>query len=84
MTQNRAAALRDIARPWLVDGELHRRRHLLYGEPLDLVNVLGYLGGRITSAKDGGDGHGGSVELDGGATPVVDTATQSKARTSIY
>jgi len=46
--------------------------------------MLGYLGGRITDAKDSGDGHGGSAELDGGATPAVATATQSKARTSIY
>ena len=84
MTQNRAAALHDTARPWLVDGELHQRWHLLYGEPLDLAHVLGYLGGRITDAKDGGDGHGSSAELDGGATPAEATAMQSKAWTSIY
>ena len=76
MTQNRVA-------PWLVGGELHQRRHLLYGEPLDPAHTLGYLGGWIIDAKDGGDGHGGSAELDDGATPTVATAMQSKARTSI-
>ena len=76
--------LLDIARPWLVDGELHRRRHLHYGDLLDLAHTLGYLGGRINSAKDGGGGHGGWAELDGGAMLAVDTAMQSKAWTSIY
>ena len=46
--------------------------------------MLGYLGGRITDAKDGGDGHGGSAELDDGATLAVATTTQSKARMSIF
>ena len=52
-------------------------------DPHDPAHTLGYLGERITDAKDGGDGHGGSAKLDGGATLAVDTATQSKARMSI-
>ena len=83
MTQNRGVALPDTARPRLVDGELHRRRHLLYGEPLDPAHTVGYLGGRITDAKDSGDGHGGSAEMDGGATPVVTMAAPTKAQMSI-
>ena len=37
----------------------------------------------MTDAKDGGDGHGCSAELDGGVTPAVATATPTKARMSI-
>ena len=83
MTQNRAAALRDIVRPWLVDGELHRRWHLLYGEPLDPAHPLGYLGGRITDAKDGNDGHGGTAVWVDGAMPAVTMVAPTKAQTSI-
>ena len=45
---------------------------------------MGYLGGRINGAKDDDGGHGGSAELDDGATPVVAMAMQAKAQTSIY
>ena len=41
-----------------------------------MANVLGYLGGQITDAKDGGDSHGGTAELDNDATPAVATAMQ--------
>ena len=37
-----------------------------------------------TGNGDGGDDHGGSVELDGDATPAVATMMQSKAWASIY
>ena len=53
----------DAVRPRLVAGELHRRRHLVYGDPLDLAHMLGYLGGRNTGAKDDGVGHGGMAAL---------------------
>ena len=43
-----------------------------------------YLGGRMTDAKYGGDGHGGSAELDGGATPAETMEMQKQAWTCIY
>ena len=53
----------DAVRPRLVTGELHQRWHLVYDDPLDLAHTLGYLGGRITGAKDDGVGHGGTAAL---------------------
>ena len=50
----------------------------------DLAHRLHYLVGPLVGASDDGGDHGGSEELDGGATPVETTATPSKARTSIY
>ena len=35
------AALLDAVWPEFVDGELHRRRHLDYCDPLDLAHTLG-------------------------------------------
>ena len=84
VTQNRVAALHDIARPWLVDGELHRRWHHYYCDPRDLAHRLSYLVGLLAGANDDGGGHGGSEELDGGATPVEATAVPTKAWMSIY
>ena len=66
MSQRNKAGQRrwnDAVQPRLVDGELHRRRHLVYGDPLDLAHTLGYLGGRITGAKDDGVSHGGTAAL---------------------
>lgn len=37
----------------------------------------------MTDAKYGGDGHGGSAELDGGVTPAKAMEMQKQARTSI-
>ena len=82
--RSRAAALRDIARPWLVDSELHRQRHHYYGDPRDLAHRLSYLVGPLVGANDDGGDHGGSAELDGGAMPVEAMVMQSKARTSFY
>ena len=76
--------LLDIARPRLIDGERHRRRHLLYGDLLNLAHTLGYLGGRINGAKDDDGGHGSSAVRVDSATSAVTTVTQDKARTSIY
>ena len=50
---------------------------------LDQAHRLHHLTGPIVDASDDGGGHGGSAELDGGATLAMDTATQSKARMSI-
>ena len=52
-------------------------------DQLDQAHRLHYLAGPIVDASDDGGGHGGSKELDGGATPVETTTTPSKARTSI-
>jgi len=38
----------------------------------------------MTDAKYGGDGHGGSAELDGGATPAETMEMQKQAWTCIY
>ena len=69
----------DAVRPRLVAGELHRRRHLVYGDPLDLAHPQSYLGGRIIGAKDDGVGHGGTTVLHGVCRPSPATARPSRA-----
>ena len=73
----------DAGQPVFTDGDISGDGTSTTMNPLDLAHMLGYLGGRITEAKDGGNGHGGSAELDGGATPAVTTVAPTKARTSI-
>ena len=53
-------------------------------DPHYLPDLLTYLTEPIVEAKHGGGSHGGTTELDGGATPVVTTETQITTRRSIY
>ena len=50
---------------------------------LDLAHRLVYLAGPIVDTSDDGGGHGGSAELDGGATLATTSAAQPKVQTSI-
>ena len=45
----------------------------------DLAHRLRYLVGSLAGANYDGDGHGGSEEQDGGATPVEATVKSSDA-----
>ena len=49
---------------------------------LDLAHLLNHLAGPIVDASDDGGGHGGSVMLDDGATPVMTSVARPKARMS--
>ena len=52
-------------------------------DPRDLTRRLVYLAGPIVDTSDDGGGHGGSAELDGGATLATTSAAQPKVQTSI-
>ena len=78
------AALLDAAQPKFADGELHRRWHLDYYDPLDSAHTLGQSFGWISDVEHDGDGHGGAALRVDGDMPEVTTVTQAKARTSIY
>ena len=53
-------------------------------DPRDLTRRLVYLAGLLIGANDDGGEHGGTAGWNDGGMPVVTTAMQTQARTSIY